>query len=69
MTDAFLCGLLLGQHYEITQPYLNQIKNGRIPVMPDVVDHFCKALQLDATARLDMHRAAAHDYGYDMGVI
>ena len=69
MTDNFVIGLLLGQHYECSQPYLNRIKNGKEPVAPDLVDTICAAMRLDDATRMQMHKAAAADYGYDMGVV
>lgn len=69
LTDQFLRGMLARAGFTCSQPYLNRLKNGHELAFPWTIDYLATALNLDGPTRLEWHKAAAADYGYDMGVI
>lgn len=59
----------LSQNYAATasgvsQPYVNQVMNGRRKASPEWIDLISAALRVSREERVRLHRAAAHDHGF-----
>ena len=67
ITDQYLTGLLAMEGVRYERSTITRIKNGEIAATPRVVEAICAALRVGGDMRKEWHRAAAADYGYDMG--
>jgi transcriptional regulator with XRE-family HTH domain len=51
---------------ETSQPYFNQVANGRRTPSADWLNLVANALDLSEEERVKLHRAAAKDHGFDI---
>ena len=55
--------------YRISKQFIGAIANGERRVPAEQLRRMCEVLQLDEVERLRLHRAAAIDYGFELGQI
>lgn len=55
--------------YRISKQFIGFMANGDRRVPAEQLKRMCEVLQLDHIERLKLHRAAAIDYGFELGSI
>ena len=55
--------------YRVSKQFIGALANGDRRVPAEQLRRMCEVLQLDENERLRLHRAAAIDYGFELGAI
>ena len=55
--------------YRISKQFIGFVANGDRRVPAEQLRRMCEVLQLDEVERLRLHKAAALDYGFELGAI
>jgi hypothetical protein len=55
--------------YRISKQFMSFMANGDRRVPAEQLRRMCEVLQLDEVERLKLHKAAAIDYGFELGAI
>ena len=64
-----LARLMCKRGYRISKQFVCFMASGDRRVPPEQLNRICEVLHLDETERLRLHRAAAIDYGFELGSI
>jgi hypothetical protein len=67
--DRKVAMLMRALGHPMSASYVSRVMSGKRVLNPQTVNKFCELLRADAGARHKLHRAAALDYGYDIGSI